>query len=73
MVESRNLSYPVYANPDWSVFDDYGTGSILFGPRQCWFGVGPDGVVRYVWRHGPGTATVPMPLEALAAFEAALP
>ena len=73
VVESLELNYPLYANPDWSVFEAYGTGHILYAPKQCWVGVDEDGVVRHVWRVGADDGTyqgVPLPLEALEAFEA---
>lgn len=75
VVESRDLPYPLYANPDWSVFESFDTGHILHAPKQCWVGIDGDGIVRHVWRSGEGDGDarkVPMPLELLDAFEAAL-
>ena len=43
VVESLGLPYPLYANPDWSVFETYGTGHVLYAPKQTWFGVDAGG------------------------------
>jgi hypothetical protein len=74
VVESLRLNYPLYANPNWSVFDDYGSGHVLYAPKQSWIGIDEAGVVQYVWRLGDDgeLRRVPLPLEALEAFEAAL-
>ena len=74
VIDSLELNYPLYANPDWSVFEAYGTGHVLYAPKQCWVGVDADGTVRYVWRIGDEGALrrVPLALEALDAFEASL-
>ena len=74
VVESLGLNYPLYSNPDWSVFHDYGTGHVLYAPKQTWVGVDGSGVVRYVWRIGDegGLRRVPVALEVLEAFEATL-
>jgi hypothetical protein len=71
VVESLGLPYPLYANPDWSVFETYGTGHVLYAPKQTWVGVDASGMVRWVWRVGDdgGLRRVPLALEALAAFE----
>jgi hypothetical protein len=71
VVESLQLPYPLYANPDWSVFEAYGTGHVLYAPKQTWVGVDRAGIVRYVWRIGDsgGLRRVPLALEALQAFE----
>ena len=73
IVENLGLNYPLYSDPEWRVFEAYGTGHILYAPKQSWVGVGPDGTVRYVWRQGADQAIqpVPLPLEALHAFQAA--
>jgi hypothetical protein len=76
VVESRELPYPLYANPDWSVYEAFETGHVLHAPKQCWVGVDPGGDVRYLWRSGSdddGRTRVPMPLDVLEAFTAALP
>lgn len=74
VVEALELPYPLYANPDWSVFEAYGAGHVLYAPKQSWVGVDASGVVRWVWRLGDagGLRDVPLALEALAAFEKAL-
>jgi peroxiredoxin len=74
IVEGMKLPYPLYSDPDWTVFETYGTGHILFGPKQAWFGIDGDGTIRYTWRSGQNgkTGRVPLPLEALAEFERAL-
>jgi peroxiredoxin len=74
VVESLELTYPLYANPGWSVFEDYGTGHVLYAPKQSWIGIDDTGVVRYVWRLGRegGLGRVPLAVEALDAFEASL-
>lgn len=74
VVESMKLPYPLYMDPDWKVFEDYGTGHVLFGPKQAWVGIDGNGIIRYLWRSGENgkTGRVPMPLEALEQFERAL-
>lgn len=74
VVESRELPYPLYANPNWSVFEAYGTGHVFYAPKQSWVGVDAAGIVRWVWRLGDegGLRDVPLGLEALAAFDDAL-
>ena len=75
VVEARQLPYPLYADPDWSLFEAYETGHILHAPKQSWVGIDPDGAVTWMWRSGSTDADarrVPMPLEALDAFEASL-
>lgn len=71
VVESLALPYPLYADPDWSVFEAYGTGHVLYAPKQTWVGVDASGTVRWVWRVGDdgGLRRVPLALEALQAFE----
>ena len=74
ITESMKLPYPLYSDPDWNVFETYGTGHVLFGPKQAWFGIDRDGTVRYVWRSGENgkTGRVPLPLEVLEQFKRAL-
>jgi hypothetical protein len=52
------------------VFETYGTGNVLYAPKQTWVGVDPAGTVRWVWRIGDdgGLRRVPLALEALQAF-----
>ena len=73
VVESPQLPYLLYADPDWSVFTQYGTGHVLYAPKQTWVGVDASGVTRWVWRVGDagGLRRVPLALEALAAFDEA--
>ena len=72
IVESLGLNYPLYSDPEWRVFEAYGTGHILYAPKQSWVGVDSVGTVRYVWRQGAdqGIQTVPLALEALDEFQA---
>ena len=72
IVESLGLNYPLYSDPQWRVFDAYGTGHILYAPKQSWVGVDSAGTVRYMWRQGADQAIQPVPLalEALDEFQA---
>ena len=74
IVEMMKLPYLIYSDPDWTVFETYGTGHLLFGPKQAWFGIDRDGVVRYAWRSGQNgkTSRVPLPMEVLESFSRAL-
>ena len=73
-VDSLELNYPLYANPDWSVFEAYGTGHVLYAPKQTWIGIDGDGVVRWTWHIGDEgrLRRVPLAIEALDQFSAAL-
>ena len=72
IVESLGLNYPLYSDPQWRVFEAYGTGHILYAPKQSWVGVDSAGTVRYMWRQGADQAIQPVPpaLEALDEFQA---
>lgn len=72
IVESLGLNYPLYSDPQWRVFEAYGTGHILYAPKQSWVGVDSEGTVRYVWRQGAdqGIQRVPLALDALDEFQA---
>lgn len=67
IIENMSLTYPLYSDPDWKIFDDYSTGHVLFAPKQTWTVVDADGVVRWTWRAGEQGKgrRVPMPLEVL--------
>ena len=71
VVESLGLNYALYSDPDWRVFEAYGTGHILYAPKQSWVGVDPDGTIRYLWQHDADHALqrVPLPLEVLDEFQ----
>ena len=53
------------------MFETYGTGHVLYAPKQTWVGVDAGGIVRWDWRIGDdgGLRRVPLALEALEAFE----
>ncbi len=72
IVESLGLNYPLYSDPQWRVLEAYGTGHILYAPKQSWVGIDSDGTVRYVWRQGADQSIQPVPLalEALDEFQA---
>lgn len=69
VVESLGLTYPLYADPTWSVFEQYTTGHILYAPKQSWVSVDAGGTVSYVWRQGGdgGIGRVPLGPEVLDA------
>lgn len=73
VVESLQLPYPLFANPDWSVFEAYGTGHLIHAPKQAWIGIDPEGLVRYTWFLGTvgRIGRVPLALEALDQFDEA--
>jgi len=75
VIDYLGLNYPLYSDPTWDVYRAYGTGHILMATKQAWVVVDGDGVVRWVWRFGEDDVTritVPMPLDVLAAAEAAV-
>jgi peroxiredoxin len=74
IIDNMSLSYPLYSDPDWKIFDDYCTGAVLFAPKQAWMGIDADGVVRWTWRAGENgkSRRVPMPLEVLDEVRGAL-
>jgi peroxiredoxin len=49
MVDAWALPYPLYANPDFSLFEAYDVG-YLGAPLHGWIVIDADGVVRYVYR-----------------------
>jgi peroxiredoxin len=66
MVEGWSLPYPLYANPDFSLFEAYDVG-YLGPPLHGWIVIDADGIVQYVYRtidHADQLA-VPTPLELL--------
>ena len=67
LIDSMSLTYPLYADPDWKIFDDYCTGAVLFAPKQAWMAIDSDGIIRWTWRAGElgKGRRVPMPLEVL--------
>ena len=74
IIDDMPLRYPLYSDPDWTIFDDYSTGHVLFAPKQTWTVIDADSVVRWTWRAGdPGKGRrVPMPLEVLEAARSVL-
>ncbi len=72
VVDSLGLNYPLYSDPQWRVFQAYGTGHILYAPKQLWVGVDSEGTVGYVWRQGADRRIQPVPLalEVLDEFQA---
>ena len=75
IIRNLGLPYPLYSDPSWQVFEDYGTGHILFAPKQSWVILDRAGIVRWVWRSGQGGSTgrVPMPREILAEVDRLFP
>ncbi|MGD9798737.1 MAG: redoxin domain-containing protein [Acidimicrobiia bacterium] len=64
---AHGLEYGLHADPTWGLYRAYGTGHVLFAPRQAWAIVDGEGVVRWLWRLGDAGGTrVPLPSEVLA-------
>lgn len=74
LIEHMGLPYPLWSDSDWKVFDDYGTGHVLFAPKQAWMVIDADGILRWTWRSGEAgkSRQVPMPLDVLEEARSAL-
>lgn len=61
--DALGLNFPLYADPDWSVFRAFGSGRLGSLPLHAWALLDSRGVVRWVWRfHGDDPeAALPMP------------
>ncbi|MET0659735.1 MAG: redoxin domain-containing protein [Steroidobacteraceae bacterium] len=70
-VQALDVSYTVYADPNWSAFNHY-TRRLGSLPLQGWTILDGDGIVRWIWRldGGPhGNTLIPMPAAVLAQVE----
>jgi len=67
VIEHLGLPYALFADPTWKVFEDYGTGHVLFAPKQTWVAIDGEGILRWIWRSGERSRSggVPMPREVL--------
>jgi peroxiredoxin len=48
--EGLGFSYPIYADPDWELFNTMQTGFALGHPKRCWIVVDAEGIIQFVWR-----------------------
>jgi peroxiredoxin len=64
--ETQGLSFLLHSDPSWDLYRAYGTGHVLFAPRQAWVIIDGEGIVRWVWRLSEaGGSKVPLPSEVL--------
>lgn len=54
IVDQLELPYPIYADPDYSLFAEYQTRFSAGPPLPAWIVIDADGVIRYVWRATEG-------------------
>lgn len=70
VAEVLRAPYPVLSDPEWSVFQRYGTGSAMGVPLPASFVLDAAGVVRFAWAAPLAVAfTPPGPAELLAALD----
>jgi peroxiredoxin len=50
VVETLDLPYPIYADPEWSLFKAFEAGFNIGAPRRAWVVVDSEGIIRYAWR-----------------------
>lgn len=62
------LRYPLWSDPTWELFRAYGTGHVLYAPRQAWAVIDAGGVLRWAWRLSEAAdgAVLPLPSAVLA-------
>jgi peroxiredoxin len=70
LAEAMELKYPLYCDPTWQIFQDYGTGHGGPLPSQAWAILDAEGVIRWIWRAKARdskvwTESVPMPMAVL--------
>lgn len=54
VVDELGLPYPVYADNDWILFNQYETRFSAGPPLPAWVVVDVDGIIRYLWRATEG-------------------
>jgi peroxiredoxin len=64
--DTQGLHYPLHSDPGWDLYRAFGTGHVLFAPRQAWVIIDAEGIVRWTWRLSEaGGSRVPLPSEVL--------
>ena len=76
--EAMDLSYPLYADPSWHLFNAYGTSHSGPLPTQAWAILDGDGIIRWLYRaRVKGTDVwekgLPMPMDVLEMVGRVLP
>jgi peroxiredoxin len=50
VVDSLGFPYPVFIDPQWSLYKAYDTGFIGGCPMPAWILIDGAGTIRYLWR-----------------------